>query len=271
MKKNVFDYKDYKSYLETFIKSQPKAGRGVRMALAHHISCPVSHISQILNGKSHLSLEQAESVNEFLGHTQEEAQFFFLLVHLSRAGTVALKKRLNQQIQQVLEKRLILKERLGVKQSLSKEDQLVFYSSWVYGAIHVMLTIPEFQSKESIGKYLGLSLKRTAEILDFLKSVGLAVQKENGRFDIGTSRIHLGSDSPFISKLHTNWRMKAIQSLENENANDDLHYSSAISISNADIQIIKSHLIKCIEEIKLIIRDSPAEGAHSFNIDFFKL
>lgn len=271
MKKDIFDYKDYKSYLEAFIKSQPKGGRGVRMAIAEHISCPVSHISQILNGKSHLSLEQAEGINEFIGHTQEEAQFFFLMVQLSRAGSQALRKRLNLHIQQVLEKRLILKDRLGVKQELSKEDQMEFYSSWVYGAIHVMLTIPDFQNKETIAKYLGLSLKRTAEILEFLKIVGLAVQKENGKFDIGTTRIHLGADSPLISKFHTNWRMKTIQSLDKENANEDLHYSSVITISNNDIMTIKSHLVKCIEEIKKIIRDSPAEGVHSFNIDFFKL
>lgn len=81
----------------------------------------------------------------------------------------------------------------------------------------------------------------------------------------------LGTDSPLISKFHTNWRIKTIQSLDKENANDALHYSSAITISNNDVMKIKSHLVKCIEEIKIIIRDSPAEAVHSFNIDFFKL
>lgn len=271
MKKDLFDYKDYKSYLSAYIKAQPKGGRGIRLAMAQHMGSPVSHISQILNGKSHLSLEQAESVNEFLGHTQEESQYFILLVQLSRAGTPALRKRLSFQIQQILEKRLILKDRLGVKQTLSKESQMEFYSSWLYGAVHVMLTIPKFQSKETISQHLGISLKRTAEILEFLVSTGLAVQKDKGKFDIGEARIHLGSDSALISKFHTNWRMKAIQSLEKETASEDLHYSSAITISDSDFLKIKSQLVKCIEEIKQVIRDSPAEGVHSFNIDFFKL
>lgn len=270
MKKDIFSYKDYKSYLEAYILSQPKGGRGIRIALAEYIGSPVSHVSQILNGKSHLSFEQAEGVNEFFGHTQEEAQFFFLLLQLGRAGTPALRKRLSFQIQQVLEKRLVLKDRLGIK-SLTKEDQMEFYSSWIYGATHVMLTIPEFQTKESISKYLGISLKRTSEILEFLISIGLAKQNQKGKFEVGLARIHLGSDSPLISKFHTNWRMKAVQSLDKDDVSEDLHYSSAVTVSESDFLKIKSLLVKHIEEIKAIIKDSPAEGVHCLSLDFFRL
>lgn len=271
MKKELFDYKDYKSYLDAYISSQPKGGRGVRLALANHIASPVSHISQVLNGNSHLSLEQAEGVNSFIGHTQEESQFFLILIQLARAGTPPLKNRFLFQIQQIKEKRLSLKERLGVKQTLSKENQIEFYSSWLYGAIHVMLTVPEFQTKETLSKHLGISLKRTNEILEFLISVGLAIRNEKGNYDIGTSRIHLGAESPLISKFHTNWRMRTIQSLDQENTTDDLHYSSAITISHSDAIKIRSLLVQYIQEIKLIIKESPAEGPYSFNIDFFKI
>ncbi len=271
MKKDIFSYKSYKNYLNEYIHSQVKGGRGLRMALAKHISVPLSHISQVLNGNSQLSMEQAEGTNEYLGHTNEESQFFLLLVQLERAGTKALKIRLKQHIDQVLERRLILKDRLGVKQTLTREDQAIFYSSWLYGAIHVMLTIPELQYKEALSEYLGISLKRTAEILEFLVSIGLAIQSENNRFLVGTTRIHLSSDSPMISKFHTNWRMLAIRSLEKENLNNDLHYSSVITISNEDFIKIKSMLVTCIEEVKMIIKDSQAEGVHSFNLDFFKI
>jgi uncharacterized protein (TIGR02147 family) len=270
MKKEIFDYRDYKGYLEAYIRSQPKAGRGLRMAIAEHIGSPVSHISQVLNGNSHLTMEQAEGVNEFLGHTQDEAQFFLFLVQLARAGTPALRKRISSQMQQVLERRLVLKDRLGIK-SLTKEDQMEFYSSWVYGAIHVMLSIPGMQTKEAISRYLGISVKRTAEILEFLVSIGLAKPKEKGRYEIGTARIHLGVDSPLISKFHTNWRMKAIQSLEKENASEDLHYSSVVTISESDFINIKAQLVKQIEDIKAVIKSSPEEGVHCFNIDFFRI
>jgi uncharacterized protein (TIGR02147 family) len=271
MKKNIFDYKDYKVYLHALIASKPRSGRGMRMSLAKALKVPVSHISQVLGGSSHLTLEQAEGTNAYLGHTEEEANFFLLLIQLARAGTPALRKRLNTQAQQVLEKRFILKERLGVKASLSIEDQATFYSSWIYGAIHVMLSIEEFQTKEAISTYLGISLKQVNEILRFLESIGLAIHKANGRYGIGTARIHLGHDSPMISKFHTNWRMRAIRSLEDENAQNDIHYSSVVTVSDADVTRIKSLLVKNIEEIKTIIRDSKEEGVHCFSLDFFRL
>ena len=271
MNKDLFDYRDYKDYLHSVIAARPKRGRGTRMALAAALSSPVSHISQVLSGDSHFSMEQAEGVNEFLGHTQEEAAFFLLLVQLARAGTPALRRRLEGQVLQIRERRLVLKDRLGVKATLSSEDQATFYSSWVYGAIHVMLSIKKFQTKEAIAKYLGISLKRVGEILEFLGSIGLAVRGSDGRWSIGTARIHLGNDSPMISKFHANWRMRAIQSLEKDDADKDLHYSSAITIAEADVIKIKSLLVKYIDEIKTIVRASPEEGVHCFALDFFRL
>jgi len=110
--------------------------------LAEAIRTPVSYVSQVLGGSSHFSMKQAEGVNEFFEYTEEEEEedFFLLLVQLSRAGTPLLKKRLEKQRRQILSKRLILKERLGVQAGISKEDENKFYSSWIYGAIHVMLS-----------------------------------------------------------------------------------------------------------------------------------
>jgi hypothetical protein len=65
--------------------------------------------------------------------------------------------------------------------------------------------------------------------------------------------------------------MKAIQSLEREKTVESLHYSSAITVSESDFVRIKSILIKNIEEIKAIIKDSPAEGVFSFNLDLFRI
>lgn len=74
-----------------------------------------------------------------------------------------------------------------------------------------------------------------------------------------------------ISKFHTNWRVQAIRSLDREEFGQDLHYSSAISIAEADFPRIKGMLVKAIEEIKAVIRESEAEAAYSFSLDLFGL
>ena len=269
MNKDIFGFKSYKAYMTERFRTSENHGRGLRKALAEHLGGPTSHVSQVLSGNSHFTMEQAEGVNEFLSHNDDEAQFFLLLVQFARAGTPRLKIRLEKEMQKIIGKRLFLKDRLGVKEGLSRDDQVRFYSSWHYGAIHVMLAAKKFQSKEAISKHLGLTLKRTSEIVDFLVSTGLAIQKQPNRFDIGTARIHVGNDSDLISKFHTNWRMQAIHSLDREEFGNDLHYSSAISISEADFTRIKGMLVKAIEEIKAVIRDSEAEAAYSFSLDLF--
>jgi uncharacterized protein (TIGR02147 family) len=269
MGKEIFSYRSYKTYLIERFAAAPNHGRGLRKALAEHLGGPTSHVSQVLSGNSQFTLEQAEGVNEFLSHSDEEAHFFLLLVQLARAGTPNLRKRLDLEIQKIVKQRLVLKDRLGVKEGLSREDQVKFYSSWIYGAIHVMLAAKKFQTKEAIAKHLGISLKRAGSIVDFLVKTGLAVQERPGRYAIGTARIHLGNDSDLISKFHTNWRVQAIRSMDREEFGDDFHYSSAISISEEDFTRIKGMLVKAIEEIKPIIRESEAEAAYSFAIDFF--
>ncbi len=270
MEKDLFDYIDYRAFLLAWISAQPKRGRGVRASLARAMKCPVSHVSQVLGGISHLTPEQAEEANEYLGHTKDEAEYFLLLVQFARAGTPRLRKRIEIQTREIREKRLVLKDRLGVKASLTKEDQAQFYSSWIYAAVHILITIEQYQTKEAIARYLGISLKRVSEILEFLMSLGLATESQ-GRFNAGSARVHLGSDSPMISKHHTNWRLQAIRSLEREDFSEALHYSSVVSISKADSTQIKSLLVKAIENAKTLIRDSKEEELYSFCLDFFKV
>ncbi|MGZ3748224.1 MAG: TIGR02147 family protein, partial [Pseudobdellovibrionaceae bacterium] len=267
MEKEIFDYADYRLYLVQWISSQPKKGRGLRAALAQAIHSPISHISQVLKGVSDLTLEQAEDANEFLGHASEHAEYFLLLVQRARAGTPRLKKRIEAQMQRIREKRLLLKNRIEIKTSISNQDQAEFYSSWLYVATHILLTIEEFQTREKVAQYFEISPSKAAEILHFLQSVGL-VEQRAGRFLVGQARIHLSHDSPMVSRHHINWRLQAIRSLEKGDRSSSLHYSSVVSIARDDVLRIKSLLVKSIETAKQIIKDSKEQELHSLCLDF---
>ena len=270
MTKEIFEYQQYKVYLNDWIKEQPNRGYGLRSAIAEALHCQVAYVSQVLNANAHFNLEQAESLNRFLGHVKDESHFFLLLVQSARAGTVPLKEYFTDQIQQVLQRRVVLKDRLDVKKTLGLQDQATYYSAWYYSAVHVALSIETLQTKEALARYLGLSVGKTAEILKFLISVGLASQSEGG-FKIGTTRIHLADDSPMISKHHSNWRIKAIESMDKSATDTDLHYSSVVTISNDDVLKIKSMLVRSISETKSVIRDSKEEQIYCFALDFFRL
>lgn len=268
MKKTLFDHLDYKTYLNEHILDSPSKGRGMKLKIAEHLNCQSAFVSQVLNGIPHFSLEQGVKLNLFLGHTKEEARFFLLLLQLERAGTKELREYFLEEIKDILNKRSEIKNRIDIKKSLKPVDQQTYYSTWHYAAIHMLLSIPEFQTPEKIVQRLNLGREKVIEILDFLENTGLAVKK-GGYYEIGVTRIHLHKDSPQIQRHHTNWRLRAIDSIDN-NLGQDLHYSSLVSMSSKDVPAVREILLKAIEDCRKVIKVSKEEEIQAICIDLFR-
>jgi uncharacterized protein (TIGR02147 family) len=270
MRKDIFDYDDYKKYLHGLFQSQPSQGHGFRSRLAEAAGCRVSYVSQVLNQDANFSLEQAENLNSLLEHNSEESDFFLLLVQYGRAGSHALRARLKEQILRFRQKRLVLKDRVDIKASLSVVDQMTYYSAWYYAAIHMLVMVPEYRTREAISRYLKLTLEKVSETLKFLTSVGL-VKNEGGKYSPGVSRIFLGNDSPMITRHHTNWRMRAIDSLDRDLKND-LHLSTVLSLSHEDAIHLKEFLVKSIQKAREIAASSSKDQeVQCLCVDLFKV
>ena len=165
--------------------------------------------------------------------------------------------------------RFDLKKRLSVSKELSIEDNALFYSEWYFAAIHALISVPGYQSIQSVSTYLGLDPAIVANAVELLLKTGL-LELSNGDLKIGQSQTHLGADSPFISKHHMNWRLLAMQKI-GSNKGDNLHYSSVVSLSFEDAIKIKEGLVSAIQDAKKIIRTSKEETLQCFTLDFFKV
>lgn len=262
----VFDYTDYRSYLLAILESR---GRGERSRLSEAIRCHPTYMSQVLGDQADFSLEQAEAASVYIGHSTDETDYFLLLTLKSKAGSASLKGRFEKQLEQIRQKRLTLSTRLSYQKTLSQEAQTTYYSSWHYAAIHMTVAIPQYRSKKAISRYLDLPLTKVAQVLEFLVATGL-VKEEGAEYNVGSGSIHLGNDSSMISKHHTNWRLQAIQSLDSE-APNELHYSSVLTLTRADVEKIKSILVKSIESARSIIRESKEECLFNYSIDWFEV
>jgi uncharacterized protein (TIGR02147 family) len=268
MMKQVFEFRSYKPYLSGLLGQKgQKTGR--RSEAARHMGCQTAYLSQVLNGDAHLSLEQAFSMNEFLGHDEEQGEFFLLLVQKERAGTSDLKKYFTEKLEKLAERRLVIKNRLKDQETLSVSDQAVYYSSWYYACIHVMVTIPGLQDKESIAKHLNLPLTTIAGALEFLVSRGLVIE-EGARYKMGPRHVHLGHDALFIAKHHTNWRTRALVAIDHVKK-DDLHYSMVGTISRADARKIKERVVELIQENMKTFAPSKEECVFVSAFDFFEI
>lgn len=269
MDKSIYDFKDYKHYLEAIEAHKPHRGRGFRAELARAAGCQTAYISQVLNGRAHLSLEQAHALNSILFHSKDEANYFLTLVEFARAGTRELRLYFQDHLNEQIQKHLNLKKRFQVKDVLSAEDQGVYYSDWSYAAIHMAITVPTLQTQKAIASYLQISESKVIKALQFLITRGLAVH-EKGGYVIGATRMHIGSDEAMVQKHHTNWRLQALKALEST-TEKELHYSSVVSLSEEDVLKIKASLVKEIDHYNSTVKDSKEETLYCLTMDFFTL
>src|SRR5262249_18721511 len=151
----------------------------------------------------------------FLELGREEIRYFLTLVEFNRAGTPSLRALLKEQLEEMREKHLLLKKRVGIQATLSRENQSTYYSSWHYAALHMAVTIPALQTRAALAKALRVPPRKLAGVLDFLVSVGL-IKSEGERFQPGPILLHLEKDSPLIYHHHSNWRAKAMTSLQDK-------------------------------------------------------
>lgn len=242
---------------------------GARKRLAEHIPVHTTFVTQVMKGRADFSLEQAESVNEFFGHGEAEGEYFLLMVMHERAGTKTLKKRFAQKIEAMRSERLNVERRLGTTDTISDKDRERFYSSYLYGAVHVLTSLPAFRQVEYISQALRLPKSRVQEIVDFCLRIGV-LKIENGLLGPGSSHIHLGNQSELVLRHHQNWRQHAIQSMQFLDK-DDLHYSACVSLTEADAFRVKEGLLESLKDQVKLISASKEEVAYVLNLDFHKL
>lgn len=269
MKTSVYEYRDYKESVVELINSMAGEGRGRRKELADHIGCQISHITNVLSGGGHFNQEQAEAAANYFGFNQAETEFFLLLVQFNRAGTSRLREVYLRMLDERQQKHSALKNRLSMPDSLKDREENVYYGSWQYGAIHVLLSIPDFQNREAISARLELPLSRVDAVLSFLVETGLC-RKEGSKYLPARPLIHLDKSSHLIARHHTNWRLRTIDNLDLTD-DSDLHYSSVFTLSKSDYPKVQEIMSKALAEALKVITASPEEHAAVMCLDVFHL
>jgi uncharacterized protein (TIGR02147 family) len=266
---SVFEFTDYKKYIKRWIASRPARGHGEKRRFAEALSCNSAYISQVLEKDAHLSLEQAALLSQYLDHNTLECRYFLLLVQKDRAGNRVLRENIETQIKEIIEHRLSIQHHLDQNESLSFESQAIYFSHWQYAAIHVLLYLSEYRTREAISKRFNLTLKRTTEILEFLVKARLA-RHESGRYFPGSVQVFIPDSSPLSAKSHINWRMRAIASLD-QSLPEDLHYTSVAAVHHGDVARIRTVMMRALEEIRSIVKASKNEDTLiCYDLDLFK-
>ncbi len=269
MEKSLYTYNYYKTYLLDRIKREPKAGRGVRQKMAEYICCQVAYISHVLSGDRDFSVEQAEAITRFFAMTSDESEYFIWLIEKERAGTSQARDFFEKLLQQKREKYLQLKNRVNISDELDDSAKATYYSDYLFSAVHMIVTISKFQTPKAISEAFGISMKKTSNILEFLKTNGL-ITEHAGRLIPTSKYLFIDKESPFILQHHTNWRLQALQNVRS-GENTDLHLSMVVTMSEKDSKQLQRRISEFIEEISETIKKSPEEKLMAIGIDFFQV
>jgi uncharacterized protein (TIGR02147 family) len=264
---DIYDFDDYRKYTVARLKTMPNKGRGQSLKLSRHIGVHTSLISQVLKGYKDWSLDQAFGVCDFLGLNDSETKIYMNLVESERASRKSYREFLIRERNTIRKKSQDVRSRITEASELNDEQKGVFYSHWYFSAIRILTSLKGIKSAEKIADCLGLDIATVRYALDFLVRVKLC-KYENSEFKMGPNRTHVSHDSPFVSRHHTNWRLKGIEMM-NEPSELRLNFTSPMSLSRKDALEIRWMLLAFIQSVSSKIDPSPPEVPYCLNIDWF--
>ena len=267
---SIFNFTDYRDYLRHHLQQLPKNGRGELSKIAEHLGTNSTLLSQVLGGTRHFNSEQTYALSRYIGHTELELEYFSLLVQIDKAGSVDLKSHLRKRLLEVRGEAQKLSKRISHDKKLTDQQRAVFYSSWIYSAIHLLTSVePKGFTLEEVMDRFDLSRARVIEILHFLSGSGL-VTEDGARYKFGVKSTFVEKGSPYLLKHHSNWRIKAIQKSE-VLADEELMYTGQFSLSEKDFGHLREKIADFLKNVNNTVKDSPSECLVALNVDWFRI
>jgi uncharacterized protein (TIGR02147 family) len=267
---DIFAISNYRDIIRQYVKSN-KNERGYQKILAKAAGCQPSYLSQVLNSHVHLTPDQGGGFCDFWGFDEDETDYFINLILLERSSSGYLKRNLERKISELREKKLNFSERFkkmeNALETMETNVLVEYCSSWYWVAVHVLLTIPGYQSPEKIASHLGMSEGFVKKCLERLVEMNIIAKTEDGWQPL-KENLHIPKESPLLISYHTTWRQQALRRIQNYEK-DDVHYTAVHSLSVKDYEKLRNKIIDLIDESRHIVVPSKEEMLVCFLCDFF--
>jgi uncharacterized protein (TIGR02147 family) len=264
--KSVFQYKDYRAFLNAWIEAQP--GRGTKIRLSEAMGISPSMMSLVLKGDKTLSPEQATELIEYLSLNDLEGDYFLVMLEIDRAGSHKLKQRLNKKKETLLKASNEISSRIQKDRELTEDQKSIYYSSWLYTGLRNLSACSNTQTLRKISEHLAIPVEVLQPIVDFLIENDLC-KLEKGELTYNAKSIHLGSASPYVNQHHKNWRNKAFEKMDLRKE-QDLFFTGPMSLSKEACEEIRKLLPTFIQQVMKVAGPSDSEVVSCLNIDWFE-
>lgn len=266
---NIFEFKNYKEYVDFWVKSKPKDGHGQYKKIADALGMSTVMISQIFSSDRHVSVEHAYELAEYLGLNDLEKEYFLALVQFERAGSFKLQNHFKNLIKQILLKSKDLKKLLPQDAELTDAEKATFHSNWYYSAIRLLTSIEGYKSIDAISEHLQINKSVVSNVIQFLLQHGLCLEKD-GEYKLGPNRTHLEADSPYIKTRQMSWRVKGFEKMDNKNP-EQLFLTAPMSVSQDQYEKLRARISEIMTDLsKSVVKEKP-EKLICLNVDLFEV
>jgi uncharacterized protein (TIGR02147 family) len=265
---NIFQFRSYIDYLRAQIKEHQKV-RGYQSRMAEAMGTHGSYLSRVLSGTVHLTLEQAFSLSQFWRLTKVDTEYWMNLVNYERAGTAELRQHHEEIMLQLRKQREEIENRLTNVKRIDANSLNIYYSSWHFSAIHMLLLMSNFQTVSAISQRLDISAEIVEESLSVLQELKI-VKKRDRTWSVVETDIHMPNKGLFAPIFHSNWRQRMATRVFNQSP-EELHYSSVYAMSRNDYLLCKEHLLQALDKIRVIVKSSEEEEIFYLGIDACKV
>lgn len=266
---SVFNYSDYKEAMKAWIaESEGSSSWGLITQMAKKAQCQRSHLSRVLNGSMHLTPDQGYGLCQYWELTALEAEYFLALLDHARAASATYRSHLEEKLARLKREQENLTRILNRPRIGPGEKEITYYSAWHWSAIHILTSVPQYQTIQSISRKLRIDETFVQECLETLARFGM-VKQDKGRWIFTSSDIHLPRESPLAALHHNNWRQRAVlnaQSLDQ----DSIHYTMVQSMSRQAYEKIKQQLVNLIDSSVQIAGPSHSEKMICIALDLFE-
>lgn len=266
MIKSIFNYKSYRKLLYDQLSAKGK--RGQLSQAAQSLGCQASFLSRVINEEIHLTPEHAFKLAHFWSLKGDERVYFLKLVDYERAGDKEYQDYLKTQLDELVKKNSEIAGRTQRQNKNFEGLSTKYFSSWIYGAIHFLTCIPEFQNVKNLSQRLSLGESIVLEVLKDLEQMNFVTKSREG-WIYKSGEFHLERTSPLVVMHHQNWRQRAVldaQNFEHQN----IHYTTILTLSKADTEKIQGLILDFLAQINRIAAPSNPEDEVVLTMDFFK-
>jgi uncharacterized protein (TIGR02147 family) len=266
MARSLFSFHDYKDYIRQKIQ-ESEAQWGLISRLATAAGCQRSYLSRVLSSEIHLTSDHLFRLARFWRLADDETDFFLLLLDREKAASPELRENLEGKIRARRREFEDLQKRVNRPRVAYGDKDLRYYAAWYVSAMHILVSIPRFQTADAIARALQLDARTVQDTLRFLETNGF-VARDGARWAYRAGEQHVPRDSPLVSMHHNNWRARAVLDAQ-RTAGDGLHFTAVQSIDRRAWELLREKILAHIEEFSRIAAPAKEERLVCFSCDFF--